>query len=56
MAQYIEKAKVVKEILSRRNAIPEGSKNWSFRIAYEVEAYVLTKILEYIDSLEVKEI
>ena len=56
MTQYIDKAKVVEEILRRRKAIPRREEDKNLCAVYGAEAFVLTELLEYIDDLQVIDI
>lgn len=55
MTQYINKAALVAEILRRRKAIPK-EEDKRLKAVYGNEAFVLTELLSFIDTLEVKEV
>ena len=56
MAQYIDKSALVAEIIRRRKAIPKEEDDKRLKAVYGNEAFVLTELLEYINTLEVKEV
>lgn len=56
MTQYIDKAVVVAEIERRRKAIPKEEDDKRLKAVYGNEAFVLTDLLSFIDTLEVKEV
>lgn len=55
MAQYIDKSAVVAEIVRRRKEIPKNETDKALRAVYGNEAFVLTELLSFLDTLEVKE-
>lgn len=56
MAKYIPLDALVAEIIRRRKAIPKDEDDTRLQAVYGNEAFVLTELLEYIDTLEVKEV
>ena len=56
MEQYISKSALVAEIIRRRKAIPKEEDDKRLKAVYGNEAFVLTELLEYIDTLEAKEV
>lgn len=56
MTQYIDKAAVVAEIIRRRKAIPKEEDDKRLKAVYGNEAFVLTDLLSFIDTLEVKNV
>lgn len=53
MEQYINKDAIVAELLRRRNLIPSDEKDKRFRAIYGAETFVLTELLDYVESLPV---
>lgn len=56
MEQYIPKSAVVAEIVRRRKEIPKNETDKALRAVYGNEAFVLTELLSFLDTLEVKEV
>lgn len=56
MAHLIDKDAVVAEIEKRRKEIPKDETDKALRAVYGNEAFVLTDLLSFIDTLEVKEV
>ena len=56
MTQYINKDAVVAEIERRIKAIPKDETDKRLRAVYGNEAFVLVKLISFLDSLEVKEL
>ena len=56
MAQYIDKDALVAEIIRRRKAIPKEEDDKRLKAVYGNEAFVLTDLLSFIDTLEVNEV
>lgn len=56
MAQLIDKSALVAEIIRRRKAIPKDEDDTRLQAVYGNEAFVLTQLLEYIDTLEMKDV
>ena len=54
--KLIDKDVLVAEIIRRRKAIPKDEDDKRLQAVYGNEAFVLTQLLEYIDTLEVKEV
>lgn len=54
--KLIDKDALVAEIIRRRKAIPKDEDDTRLQAVYGNEAFVLTQLLEYIDTLEVKEV
>ena len=55
MAQYIDKSTLVEEIKNRIKKIPKDETDVKFKAIYGNEAFVLTNLLSFIDTLEVKD-
>lgn len=55
MTQYIDKAAVMAEIKNRIKKIPKDETDERFKAIYGNEAFVLTNLLSFIDTLEVKD-
>ena len=51
--KLIDKSAVVTEILRRRKSIPSDEKDKMFRSVYGAETFVLTELLDYVESLPV---
>lgn len=56
MEQYIPKSALVAEIVRRIKAIPKNETDKILRAVYGNEAFVLTELHSFIDTLEVKEV
>ena len=54
--KLIDKDALVAEIIRRRKAIPKEEEDKRLKAVYGNEAFVLAELLEYIDTLEVKEV
>ena len=55
MPQYIDKSTLVEEIKNRIKKIPKDETDVKFKAIYGNEAFVLTNLLSFIDTLEVKD-
>ena len=55
MEQYINKSAVVAEIERRRKQIPKDETDKTLKTVYGNEVFVLTELLSFLDTLEVKE-
>ena len=56
MKQYISKSALVAEIKRRRKEIPKNETDKTLKTVYGNEAFVLTELLSFLDTLEVKEV
>jgi len=56
MKQLIDKSAVMAEIERRRKEIPKDETNKTLKTVYGNEAFVLTELLSFLDTLEVKEV
>ena len=55
MEQYISKSDLVEEIKNRIKKIPKDETDERFKAIYGNEAFVLTNLLSFIDTLDVKD-
>ena len=55
MGQYIKKSDIVAEIERRRKEIPKNETDKTLKTVYGNEAFVLTELLSFLNTLEVKE-
>lgn len=55
MAQYIDKSALVTEIERRRKQIPKDETDKTLKTVYGNEAFVLTELLSFIDTLDTLE-
>lgn len=54
--KLIDKAVLVAEIVRRRREIPKNETDKALRAVYGNEAFVLTELLSFLDTIEVKEV
>ena len=55
MGQYIKKSDIVAEIERSRKEIPKNETDKTLKTVYGNEAFVLTELLSFLNTLEVKE-